>query len=79
MENSGDGDQACGVVHFVENPVVANAEPEIAAAAFQPLDSGKPRVLRQLLEAVTNSIENVRGQGGEVALRTRGQLDSVSH
>ena len=79
MENSGDGDQACGVIHFVENPVVANAEPGIAAAAFQFPGSGKPRVVRQVLEAATNSIENVRGQRGEVALRTRGQLDSVSH
>lgn len=63
MENSGDGDQARGVIHSVENPVVANTEPEITAAAFQLPCSGKPRVLRQVLEAVTNSIEKVRGNG----------------
>jgi len=79
MKNSGDGDQAFNVVHFVENPVIADPDPEIAAAALQLLGSLKPRVLGDILEAVTNSLEYDRGQWGEVTLRTRGQLDSVSH
>ena len=79
MENSGDGHKAFGVVHFVENPVVANPGSQITAAALQLLDSRKPWVLRQVFEVVTDSLENIRGQWGEVTLRTRGQLDSVGH
>lgn len=79
MEDSGNGDKTCGVIHFVDDPVIANPEAEIATAALQLLGARQPRVLRQIFETVTNSLENARRQWGEVTLRTRGQLDSIGH
>jgi hypothetical protein len=37
------------------------------------------RAVGLVFELVTDSLENIRGQWGEVTLRTRGQLDAVSH